>query len=129
MAATESEVIEYLESLNIIQLNDLVKALEEKWDVKAASGGVVMAAAGGDGAAAAEEPTEFDVILTSYGSKKIQVIKELRSVIPGLGLKDAKTIVDGAPSTIKEAVSKEEAEEIKAKLEATGASLEIKPAG
>lgn len=130
MSVTEDQVIEYLEGLNIIQLNDLVKKLEGKWDVKAASGGVVMAAAGGDaGGAAAAEPTEFDVVLTSYGAKKIQVIKELRSVISGLGLKEAKEIVDGVPSTLKEGITKEEADDVKEKLEAVGASVEIKPAG
>ena len=110
---TEDQVIEYLESLTLVQLNELVSKLEEKWDVKAAvGGGVVVAAA----AAAAEEPTEFKVILADVGANKINVIKEIRA-ITGLGLKEAKELVDGAPST---------AEELKKKLEAAGAKVEIK---
>jgi large subunit ribosomal protein L7/L12 len=128
MAITEDQVVEFLEGLNIIQLNDLVKKLETKWDVKAASGGVMMAAA--PAAAAAEaappEPTEFNVILADFGANKINVIKELRA-ITGLGLKEAKDLVDGVPSTIKEAASKEQAGEMKTKLEAAGAKVEIKP--
>jgi large subunit ribosomal protein L7/L12 len=130
MSVTEAQVIEYLEGLNIIQLNDLVKKLEEKWDVKAASGGVVMAAAG-PAAAPAEapvEPTEFNVILADFGANKINVIKELRA-ITGLGLKEAKDLVDGVPSTIKEAIAKEQANEMKTKLEAAGAKVEIKAVG
>ena len=129
MAATEDQVIEYLESLNIVQLNDLVKKLEEKWDVKAGGGAVMVAGpAGGGDAAAAAEPTEFDVILTGAGAKKIQVIKEVRG-ITGLGLKEAKAVVDDTPSPVKEGVDKDEAESLKEKLEAVGASVEIKPAG
>ena len=120
---TEEQVIEYLESLTIIQLNDLVKKLEEKWDVKAACGGGVVVAAAA--APAAEEPTEFKVILADVVANKINVIKEIRG-ITGLGLKEAKELVDGAPSTVKEGIEKAEAEEIKKKLEAAGAKVEIK---
>ena len=120
---TEEQVIEYLESLTIIQLNDLVKKLEEKWDVKAACGGGVVVAAAA--APAAEEPTEVRVILADVGANKINVIKEIRG-ITGLGLKEAKELVDGAPSTVKEGIEKAEAEEIKKKLEAAGAKVEIK---
>ena len=119
---TEDQVIEYLESLTHVQLNELVAKLEEKWDVKAAvGGGVVVAAA----AAAVEEPTEFKVILTDIGANKINVIKEIRA-ITGLGLKEAKELVDGAPSTVKEGIEKAEAEDIKKKLEAAGAKADIK---
>jgi large subunit ribosomal protein L7/L12 len=119
---TEEQVIEYLESLTLVQLNELVSKLEEKWDVKAAvGGGVVVAAA----AAAVEEPTEFKVILADVGPNKINVIKEIRA-ITGLGLKEAKELVDGAPSTVKEGIEKPEAEELKKKLEAAGAKVEIK---
>ncbi len=100
---TEEQVIEYLESLTLIQLNELVSKLEEKWDVKAACGGGVVVAAAA--AAAVEEPTEFKVILAEVGANKINVIKELRA-ITGLGLKEAKELVDGAPSTVKEGIEK-----------------------
>ena len=119
---TEEQVIEYLESLTLVQMNELVAKLEAKWDVKAAvGGGVVVAAA----AAAVEEPTEFKVILAEVGANKINVIKEIRA-ITGLGLKEAKELVDGAPSTVKEGIEKAEAEELKKKLEAAGAKVEIK---
>lgn len=118
---TEDQVIEYLESLTLVQLNELVAKLEEKWDVKAAVGGGVVVAA----AAAVEEPTEFKVILTDIGANKINVIKEIRA-ITGLGLKEAKELVDGAPSTVKEGIEKAEAEDIKKKLEAAGAKADIK---
>ena len=119
---TEEQVIEYLESLTLVQMNELVAKLEAKWDVKAAvGGGVVVAAA----AAAAEEPTEFKVILADVGANKINVIKEIRA-ITGLGLKEAKDLVDGAPSTVKEGIEKAEAEDIKKKLEAAGAKVDIK---
>jgi len=120
---TEEQVIEYLESLNLVQLNELVSKLEEKWDVKAACGGGVVVAAAA--APAAEEPTEFKVILAEVGANKINVIKEIRA-ITGLGLKEAKELVDGAPSTVKEGVEKAEAEDLKKKLEAAGAKVEIK---
>lgn len=120
---TEEQVIEYLESLTLVQLNDLVAKLEEKWDVKAACGGGVVVAAAA--AAVEEEPTEFKVILAEVGANKINVIKEIRA-ITGLGLKEAKELVDGAPSTVKEGLEKEAAEDIKKKLEAAGAKVEIK---
>ena len=120
---TEEQVIEYLESLTLVQLNELVSKLEEKWDVKAACGGGVVVAAAA--AAAVEEPTEFKVILADVGSNKIAVIKEIRA-ITNLGLKEAKELVDGAPSTVKEGIEKAEAEELKKKLEAAGAKVEIK---
>jgi large subunit ribosomal protein L7/L12 len=119
---TEDQVIEYLESLTLVQLNELVSKLEAKWDVKAAvGGGVVVAAA----AAAVEEPTEFKVILADVGANKINVIKEIRAIL-GLGLKEAKELVDSAPSTVKEGIEKAEAEELKKKLEGAGAKVEIK---
>ncbi len=120
---TEEQVIEYLESLTLVQLNELVSKLEEKWDVKAACGGGVVVAAAA--AAAVEEPTEFKVILADVGANKINVIKEIRA-ITGLGLKEAKELVDGAPSTVKEGIEKAEAEDIKKKLEAAGAKVDIK---
>jgi len=120
---TEDQVIEYLESLTLVQLNDLVAKLEAKWDVKAACGGGVVVAAAA--AAVEEEPTEFKVILAEVGANKINVIKEIRA-ITGLGLKEAKELVDGAPSTVKEGVDKDAAEDIKKKLEAAGAKVEVK---
>lgn len=118
---------EELSSLTIMEASELVKQLEEKWGVKAASGGgmmMAMPAAGGGAQAAAEEKTEFDVKLTEAGAKKIQVIKVVREVT-GLGLKEAKDMVDGAPKVVKEKISKADAEAIKAKLEAEGAKVEI----
>lgn len=120
------KLIEDLSSLSLMQAADLVKQLEDKWGVKAATGGgmmMAMAPAAG-GAAAAEEKTEFDVKLASAGDKKIQVIKVVREVT-GLGLKEAKDLVDGAPKMVKEHISKADAEAIKAKLEAEGAKVEI----
>ncbi|MGN0464746.1 MAG: 50S ribosomal protein L7/L12 [Lachnospiraceae bacterium] len=119
---TTQEIIEVIKGLSVLELNDLVKACEEEFGVSAAAG-VVVAAAGG--AAAEEEKTEFDVELTEIGGAKVKVIKVVRE-ITGLGLKEAKAAVDGAPKVIKEAVSKEEAEAIKAKLEAEGAKVTIK---
>ena len=121
---TVAEMIEAIKELSVLELNDLVKACEEEFGVSAAAG-VVVAAAGAGEAAAAEEKDEFDVVLTSAGASKVKVIKVVRE-ITGLGLKEAKEVVDGAPKTIKEAVSKAEAEEIKAKLEAEGAAVELK---
>jgi large subunit ribosomal protein L7/L12 len=123
-------LVEELGKLTILEAAELAKKLEEEWGVSAAApaaGMMMMAgAAGGDaGGAAAEEKTEFDVILKSAGDKKINVIKEVRG-ITGLGLKEAKEMVDSAPSTIKEAVSKDEAEELKSKLEGAGAEIELK---
>ena len=121
---TTAEIIEVIKGLTVLELNDLVKACEEEFGVSAAAG-VVVAAAGGDAAGAAEEKDEFNVELTSAGASKVKVIKVVRE-ITGLGLKEAKEVVDGAPKVIKEGVSKAEAEEIKAKLEAEGASVELK---
>ena len=118
------ELIDAIKELTVLELNDLVKACEEEFGVSAAAG-VVVAAAGGDaGAAAAEEKTEFDVELTDVGPNKVKVIKVVREVT-GLGLKEAKDLVDNAPKMVKEAASKEEAEDVKAKLEAEGAYFEI----
>ena len=121
---TTAEMIEPIKELSVLELNELVKACEEEFGVSAAAG-VVVAAAGGDGAAAAEEKDEFDVELVSAGSSKVKVIKVVRE-ITGLGLKEAKELVDNAPKVVKEAVSKAEAEEIKAKLEAEGAEVNMK---
>ena len=123
------QIVEDLSSLTVLEAAELATLLEEKWGVSAAAP-VAMAAmpgAGGDaGGAAAEEKTEFDVILTSGGEKKIGVIKVVREVVSGLGLKEAKELVEGAPKPIKEGVSKEEAEELKKKFEEAGATVEIK---
>ena len=121
---TTAEMIEAIKELSVLELNELVKACEEEFGVSAAAG-VVVAAAGGDAAGAAEEKDEFNVELTSAGASKVKVIKVVRE-ITGLGLKEAKEVVDGAPKVIKEGVSKAEAEGIKAKLEAEGASVELK---
>ena len=121
---TTAEFIEAIKELSVLELNDLVKACEEEFGVSAAAG-VVVAAAGGDGAAAAEEKDEFDVELVSAGASKVKVIKVVRE-ITGLGLKEAKALVDEAPKVVKEAVSTAEAEEIKAKLEAEGAEVNMK---
>lgn len=121
---TTAEFIEAIKELSVLELNDLVKACEEEFGVSAAAG-VVVAAAGGDGAAAAEEKDEFDVELVSAGASKVKVIKAVRE-ITGLGLKEAKELVDNAPKVVKEAVSKAEAEEIKAKLEEQGAEVNLK---
>ena len=121
---TTAEFIDAIKELSVLELNDLVKACEEEFGVSAAAG-VVVAAAGGDGAAAAEEKDEFDVELVSAGASKVEVIKVVRE-ITGLGLKEAKALVDEAPKVVKEAVSKAEAEEIKAKLEAEGAEVNMK---
>ena len=121
---TTAEFIEAIKELSVLELNELVKACEEEFGVSAAAG-VVVAAAGAGEAAAVEEKDEFNVELTSAGASKVKVIKVVRE-ITGLGLKEAKEVVDGAPKTIKEGVSKAEAEEIKAKLEAEGAAVELK---
>ena len=119
---TKEQIIEAIKGMTVLELNDLVKACEEEFGVSAAA---PVAAAGAAPAAAAEEKTEFDVVLASAGANKIKVIKVVRE-LTGLGLKEAKEIVDGAPKTIKEGVSKEEAEDMKAKLVETGAEVEIK---
>ncbi len=121
---TTQEFIDAIKELSVMELNDLVKACEEEFGVSAAAG-VVVAAAGGDGAAAAEEKTDFDVELTEVGPNKVKVIKVVREVT-GLGLKEAKEVVDGAPKVVKEGAEKAEAEDIKAKLEAEGAKVTLK---
>ena len=121
---TTAEMIEAIKESSVLELNELVKACEEEFGVSAAAG-VVVAAAAGDGAGAAEEKDEFDVELVSAGASKVKVIKVVRE-ITGLGLKEAKEVVDGAPKVVKEGVSKAEAEEIKAKLEAEGAEVNLK---
>lgn len=121
---TTAEMIEAIKELSVLELNELVKACEEEFGVSAAAG-LVVAAAAGDGAGAAEEKDEFDVELVSAGASKVKVIKVVRE-ITGLGLKEAKEVVDGAPKVVKEGVSKAEAEEIKAKLEAEGAEVNLK---
>ena len=120
---TTAEFIEAIKELSVLELNDLVKACEEEFGVYAAAGVVVAAA--GDGAAAAEEKTEFDVELTEVGPNKVKVIKVVREAT-GLGLKEAKDVVDGAPKVLKQGASKEEANDIKAKLEAEGAKVTLK---
>ncbi|MAB59313.1 MAG: 50S ribosomal protein L7/L12 [Verrucomicrobiales bacterium] len=121
------KLTEDLSGLTVLEVADLVKALEDKWGVSAAAPVAAVAAApAGDGGDAAEEKSEFDVILTGAGGNKIAVIKEVRAAVSGLGLADAKKIVDGAPAPIKEGCAKEEAEEIKSKLEAAGAEVELK---
>ena len=119
------QIIEAIEGMTILQLADLVKAMEEKFGVSAAAP-VAVAGAAAAPAEAVEEKTEFDVILKDGGAQKIKVIKVVREVIPGLGLKEAKELVEGAPKTLKEAVSKEMAEELKKKFEELGAVIEIK---
>ncbi|MBD8027243.1 50S ribosomal protein L7/L12 [Ureibacillus sp. Re31] len=118
----KDQILEAIKAMTVLELNDLVKAIEEEFGVTAAA---PVAVVGGAGAAAAEEKTEFDVVLASAGDQKIKVIKVVRE-ITGLGLKEAKEVVDNAPKPLKEGVSKEEAEEIKAKLEEVGASIEVK---
>ncbi len=125
---TKEDVIAYIENMSVLELSELVKDLEEKFGVSAAAPVAVAAAGAGAGGAApaeAAEKTEFDVILKSFGSQKIKVIKEVRGVT-GLGLKEAKDLVEGAPKAVKEGVTKEEAEKIKEQLEAAGAEVEIK---
>ena len=120
------KIAEDLSALTVLEAAELSKLLEEKWGVSAAAAPIAVAVAGGDaGGAAAEEKTEFDAVLTAAGASKINVIKEVRA-ITGLGLKEAKDLVEAAPKAVKEAVSKDEAEEIKKKLEEAGATVEIK---
>lgn len=123
MAVAKEDVISFIDNMTVLEMSKFVKELEEKYGVTAAAPTVAVAAA--PGAVAAEEQTEFDVILAAVGDKKIQVIKEVRA-ITGLGLKDAKDLVEGAPTPIKEGVKKEEADEIKQKVEAAGATVEVK---
>jgi large subunit ribosomal protein L7/L12 len=129
MATDTAKVLDTLGKMTVLELVELKKAIEEEWGVTAAApvavAGVAAPAAGGDGAAAAEEKTEFDVVLTGAGDKKIQVIKVVRAVT-GLGLKEAKDLVDSAPKPVKEGVAQEEADSIKSQLEEAGASVELK---
>lgn len=121
-----AQIVEDLSSLTVLEAAELSKLLEEKWGVSAAAPVAVAAVAGGAAAPAAEEKTDFDVVLKDAGSNKIAVIKEVRAAVPSLGLKEAKDLVEGAPKTLKEGVSKEEAEKIKKLLEDAGAKVELK---
>ena len=126
MAATKEDVVFFIDNMTVLEMSEFVKELEDKYGVTAAAPAAAAAApAAGGGEAAAEEKTEFDVILAAAGDKKIQVIKEVRT-ITGLGLKDAKDLVESAPKAIKEGVKKEEADEIKEKVEAAGGTVEVK---
>ena len=125
MSVTKEDVINFIANMSVLELSELVKEMEEKFGVSAAAPVAVAAAGPAAAAPVAEEQTEFDVILTSAGSSKIGVIKEVRA-ITALGLKEAKALVEGAPAPIKEAVSKDEAADIKAKVEAAGGTVEIK---
>jgi large subunit ribosomal protein L7/L12 len=125
MAVTKDDVIDFIANMSVLELSELIKEFEEKFGVSAAAPVAVAAAGGAADAAPAEEKTEFDVILANVGSEKIKVIKEVRAVT-GLGLKEAKTLVESAPAPLKEGTTKEEAEEIKAKIEAVGATVEVK---
>ena len=122
---TKDQVVDFLSNLTVIELSNLVSELEEKWGVSAAAAVAVAAGPGGGDAAAAEEQTEFDVILKDAGAKKINVIKAVRG-ITGLGLKEAKDLVEGAPNTLKEGISKAEAEDVKKQIEEAGGSVEVK---
>ncbi len=123
---TKEDVLEFIANMSVLELSEMVKEMEDKFGVSAAAPMAMMAAVGpADGGAAEEEQTEFDVILTAHGDKKIQVIKEVRA-ITGLGLKDAKNLVDGAPAPVKEGIAKDEAEKIKGQLEEVGAQVELK---
>ncbi len=129
MATSTEELLEQFKSMTVLELNDFLKAFEEEFGVTAAAPVAVAAAApaaGGGGDAAAEEKDEFDVILVAAGDKKIQVIKEVRAIVSGLGLKEAKDLVDGAPKPVLEKVAKEDAEKAKAQLEEAGATVELK---
>jgi large subunit ribosomal protein L7/L12 len=129
MATTKEDVVEFLKGMTLLEASELVKELEEVFGVSAAAAAAPMMmapAGGGDAAPAAEEKDSFDVILTAAGGNKIAVIKVVREVVAGLGLKEAKDLVDGAPKALKEGVSKDEAEEIKTKLTEAGASVELK---
>ena len=126
MALSKDDILNAIAEMSVMEVVELIEAMEEKFGVTAAAAVAVAApAAGGDAGAAAEEQTEFDVVLTAAGDKKVNVIKAVRA-ITGLGLKEAKAMVDGAPSTVKEAASKDDAEEAKKQLEEAGASVELK---
>ena len=122
---TKDQVVEYLSNLPVMEIAALVKDLDEKWGVSAAAPVAMMAGPAGD-AGGGEEQTEFNVVMTSFGEKKINVIKAVRVIVAGLGLKDAKALVEGIPATIKEGVSKEEAEEAAKALKEAGADVEVK---
>ena len=125
MAASQEEILETISNMSVMEVVDLISAMEEKFGVSAAAAVAAAPAAGGDTGAAAEEKTEFDVVMTSFGSNKVSVIKAVRG-ITGLGLKEAKGLVESAPAPVKEGASKDEAEEIKKTLEEAGASVEVK---
>ena len=125
MAATKEDVVSFIDNMTVLEMSEFVKELEDKYGVTAAAPAVAVAAPEAGGESAVEEKTEFDVILTAIGDKKIQVIKEVRT-ITGLGLKDAKDLVEAAPKAIKEGVKKEEAEEIQKKIEEVGGTVEVK---
>ncbi len=125
MAVSKDDILEAISNMTVLEVVDLISAMEEKFGVSAAAAVAAAPAAGGDAGAAAEEQTEFDVVLTGFGGNKVAVIKAVRS-ITGLGLKEAKGAVEGTPTTLKEAVSKDEAEEVKKQLEEAGATAEIK---
>ena len=125
MAASQQDILEAISSMSVMEVVDLISAMEEKFGVSAAAAVAAAPAAAGDAGVAAEEQTEFDVVMTSFGANKVSVIKAVRG-ITGLGLKEAKDLVEGAPSPIKEAASKDEAEDIKKQLEEAGASVEVK---
>ena len=125
MAVSQEEILETISNMTVMQVVDLIAAMEEKFGVTAAAAVAVAPAAAAEAGAAAEEKTEFDVVMTSFGANKVGVIKVVRA-ITGLGLKEAKDMVEGAPSTVKEAASKAEADDIKKQLEEAGASVELK---
>lgn len=129
MATKIEEALDIIKGMTLLELRDLNKAIEEEFDITAAAPMMMAAAgapaAGGDGAAAAEEQTEFDVVLKSFGEKKINVIKAVREVVSGLGLKEAKELVESAPTKVKEGIAKEEADDIKGKLEEAGATVDV----
>jgi len=125
MAVSKDEILEAIANMSVMEVVDLISDMEEKFGVTAAAAVAAAPAAGGGEAAAAEEQTEFDVVMSSFGANKVAVIKVVRA-ITGLGLKEAKEMVEGAPSTIKEAASKDEAEDVKKQLEEAGASVELK---
>ena len=125
MAVAKEDVVSFIDNMTVLEMSEVVKELEDKYGVTAAAPTVAVAAAPGADAGAGEEKTEFDVVLVAAGDKKIQVIKEVRT-ITGLGLKDAKDLVEGAPKPIKEGIKKEEAGDIKQKIEAAGGTVEVK---
>jgi len=125
MAVARAEIMDAISNMSVLELSELIKEMEEKFDVSAAAAAVSVAAPAAAGAAAAEEQTEFAVVLASYGDNKVSVIKAVRA-ITALGLKEAKDLVDGAPKPVKEGVSKKEADDIKKQLEEVGATVEVK---